>query len=116
MQATHSRRLHAITQKAAKVEKPTTDAICASNWVVKACYREYGDYMFVRDGDLDGAAAVGEIRTRHGTLLRVCRNTLGYGKWGRCNFNLVEQDPIKFRGYTEFPGLKRYTDYIYTYA
>lgn len=54
-----------------------------------ACFKPYGDVLFIKDTRADGHAAVAEwdiINLRWGS----CVNTLGNGKWGKCNKNFAE--------------------------
>jgi hypothetical protein len=50
-----------------------------------------GDYVYVRDGQADGHAAIAEIAGGDGNVVtRFCRNPYGYGTWAECNFDWTE--------------------------
>jgi hypothetical protein len=54
-----------------------------------ACFKPYGDVLFIKDTRADGHAAVAEwgiVGNRWGS----CVNTLGSGSWGKCNKNFPE--------------------------
>ncbi|MET8908018.1 hypothetical protein [Micromonospora sp. NPDC004551] len=57
----------------------------------QVCVRYDGDYVYVRDGQADGHAAIGEIAGGDGNIItRLCRNPFGYGTWAKCNFDWTE--------------------------
>ncbi len=75
-----------------------------------ACFVAYGDYFYVKDLRPDGKSAVAywvilEADGRRGA----CRNSLGAGKWGRCNKNLPEGRPMQLRAGT-YDGDSRIID------
>ncbi|MEU5874116.1 hypothetical protein AB0A73_21490 [Glycomyces sp. NPDC047369] len=57
------------------------------------CVKYDGDYVYVRDGEADGYAAVGRIEylDTDNKNIRFCRNNSGYGTWARCNFDWNEE-------------------------
>jgi len=68
---------------------------------VMACWKEYGDYWYVKDLRADGHAvgAVWEDGTSDGDFLKrqgICGNHHGYGTWARCNKDYAESDYIWF--------------------
>jgi hypothetical protein len=68
----------------------------AENDNVKVCFREDGEWIYVRDKKADGRSAYGEIDGRD----RVCRNPYGQGAWARCNYSFREGSRVTFRGFT----------------
>ncbi|MCW6007267.1 hypothetical protein K1W54_22375 [Micromonospora sp. CPCC 205371] len=78
---------------------PTGDYACATHTGVIACFKAYGDVIYVKDIMADGYAAVAEwsVRTddpRSGS----CVNKLTAGKWGVCNKNFVENQTLWLDG------------------
>jgi hypothetical protein len=55
-----------------------------------ACVVYDGDYVYVKDGQADGHSAVAGVWSGSNSTLRYCRNTLGAGKWARCDFDWPE--------------------------
>ncbi|GGM53642.1 hypothetical protein GCM10011608_43170 [Micromonospora sonchi] len=63
----------------------------ATSHYTQVCVKYDGDYVYVRDGQADGHAAVAEISGGNGDIRnRFCRNPYGYGTWAKCNFNWTE--------------------------
>ncbi|MFG2059151.1 hypothetical protein ACGFI9_34555 [Micromonospora sp. NPDC048930] len=57
------------------------------------CIRYDGDYVYVRDGQADGYAAMAFISSSGSSITyRICRNNQGYGTWVRCNFDWSESE------------------------
>jgi len=58
----------------------------------KVCVQYDGDFVYVRDGDADGHAALGIIDTPYtgSVRTRFCRNPHANGSWARCNFDWPE--------------------------
>jgi hypothetical protein len=69
------------------------------------CVKYDGDYVYVRDGQADGHAAIGKIVAMEGSVsTRYCRNPYGYGTWARCNFDWSESGvKVVYGGYFENP-------------
>jgi len=80
------------------------------------CVKYDGDYVYVYDGQSDGKSAIAEIGTDNGSVnKRLCRNTLGYGNWARCNFDWAESGEHRAWGgylisYQEMP-----TDFLWAW-
>ncbi|TDD80749.1 hypothetical protein E1293_20115 [Actinomadura darangshiensis] len=62
---------------------------CVSTTGSTACFETYGDKFYVKDTKKDGYSAVAVWATSYGRK-GVCRNSLGSGKWGVCNYNMKE--------------------------
>jgi hypothetical protein len=64
----------------------------ASNKYTSVCVRYDNDYVYVRDGEADGYAAIAEISYANVDTknIRLCRNNYGYGTWARCDFDWTE--------------------------
>ncbi|RRS01605.1 hypothetical protein [Glycomyces terrestris] len=55
------------------------------------CVAYDGDFVYVKDNDADGRAAMAYVWSEEGaTDSRLCRNNLGSGTWARCDFDWVE--------------------------
>lgn len=82
----------AVAQAAVKATpaSSSTSLYCVSNGHgAEACFKPYGDKIYVKDTKADGYSAVGYFRTDYGRT-GGCRNSHGAGTWGVCNFNMKE--------------------------
>ncbi|MEJ3746138.1 hypothetical protein WEI85_22970 [Actinomycetes bacterium KLBMP 9797] len=56
----------------------------------QVCIDYNGDYVYVRDGQVDDRSAMARIDSELGLAYRYCRNPYGYNSWARCNFDWSE--------------------------
>jgi hypothetical protein len=90
----------AVTVNAKPSGPPPPGAPCADNGSgAKACFQRKGDKFYVRDDAGDGHSAVavwshylGDGQYKKGN----CRNALGKGRWGVCNYNMTENSYIEW--------------------
>jgi hypothetical protein len=76
-----------------KVAAPQGDCYTADSESAStgACVVYAGDYVYVKDGQADGRAALASVRDPDGPVLyQLCRNNYGNGTWARCNLDWVE--------------------------
>jgi len=79
---------------------PPNTLPCIDTPGAKACYNNNDDSWWVLDTARDGASAEARWENeRNGGLYRsgICRNSLGYDKWGVCNKNYYEDSLIRWR-------------------
>lgn len=73
---------------------------CTSNGTgARACFQPHGDKMYVKDTDEDGHSAVGVWHHYLGDgrySKGYCRNKLGAGRWGVCDYNMSENSYIQW--------------------
>jgi hypothetical protein len=90
----------AATAKPSGPRPPGT--ACTSNGTgARACFQPKGDKMYVKDTDEDGHSAVGVWHHYLGDgswSKGYCRNKLGSGRWGVCNYKMSENSYIKWWG------------------
>jgi hypothetical protein len=79
-------------QTGVAVSGPQGECVTASDFrhSTVACVVYDGDYVYVKDGQADGHSAVAGVWSDSNSTHRLCRNTLGNGKWARCNFDWPE--------------------------
>jgi hypothetical protein len=85
----------------AKPSGPRPDGTkCTSNGTgARACFKPKGDKMYVKDTDEDGHSAVGVWHHYQGDgswNKGFCRNKLGSGRWGVCDYKMSEDSFIKW--------------------
>jgi hypothetical protein len=76
---------------------PPSGLPCISTTGAKACFEANGDRWWVQDTAADSASAEARWDNyRNGSLYRsgICRNSLGSGKWGKCNKNYYEDSSL----------------------
>lgn len=54
------------------------------------CVEYNGDYIYVKDNQVDDKSALGTVYSENGVNFRLCRNTYGNATWVRCNFDWAE--------------------------
>lgn len=81
------------------------------------CIGYNGDYVYVRDGQADGYAALGSVQSSGTTVTyRLCRNNKGYGTWVRCNFDWSESGTKYVDGGYKADYYDGYTQFLWSFS
>jgi hypothetical protein len=73
---------------------------------VTVCFKTSNDQIWVKDGQKDGLSATAKVYAAFvggpgGTEYRYCRNSLGVGNWGVCDYDMDEQTYVDYWGGTQ---------------
>ncbi|MEV4758658.1 hypothetical protein AB0J86_26640 [Micromonospora sp. NPDC049559] len=105
-------------QTGVKVSYPAGVCTTASSYYgsTAVCIDYYGDWVYVKDGDADGFAAMAHIEADAGVRDRYCRNPHTAGTWARCHFDWSESARKEVSGGTLQNYATMPLDYLWSFS